>query len=85
MEKLVVLIIGNSRNIIQNNQNAVAIVRKFGKLDLFFTFIYNASLPDITTSIHSYETANNRSDFDVHVFHAKNEYFLNNHIKINDK
>jgi hypothetical protein len=54
----------------------MAIVRKFGKPDLFITFICNASCPEIITSIHSYETANNRSDIDVRVFHAKIQHLL---------
>lgn len=49
----------------------MVIVRKFGKPDLFITFTCNASWPEINTSIHSYETAKNRPDIVVHVFHAK--------------
>ncbi|KAL4101110.1 hypothetical protein QTP88_021130 [Uroleucon formosanum] len=77
--KLVVLpssFIGSPRNMVQNYQDAMAIVRKFGKPDLFITFTCNASWPEITTSIHSYETANNRPDIVVRVFHAKVEHLL---------
>jgi hypothetical protein len=51
-------------------------VRKFGKLDLFITFTCNALWPEITTSIHSYETANNISNIVVGIFHAKVEHLL---------
>lgn len=77
--KLVVLpssFIGSPRNMVQNYQDALAIVRKFGKPDLLITFTCNASWSEITTSIHSYETANNRPDIVVRVFHAKVEHLL---------
>jgi hypothetical protein len=44
--KLVVLpssFIGSPRNMVQNYQDAMAKVRKFGKPDLFITFTCNAS------------------------------------------
>jgi hypothetical protein len=54
----------------------MAIVRKFGKPDLFITFTCNASWPEIITSIHSYKTANSRPDIVVRIFHAKIEHLL---------
>jgi len=77
--KLVVLpslFIGSPRNMVQNYQHAMAIVRKFGKSDFFIKFTYNASWPEIQSSIHSYETANNRPETVVRVFHAKVEHLL---------
>lgn len=62
---------GSPRNMIQNYQDAMAMVRKFGKPDLFLTFTCNPLWPEITNSIHSFETANNRPDVTVRVFHSK--------------
>jgi len=77
--KLVVLpssFIGSPQNMVQNYQDAFAIVRKFGKPDLFITLTCNASWPEIITDIHSYETANKRPDIVVRKFHAKIEHLL---------
>lgn len=63
--------IGSPRNMMQNYQDAMAIVRKFGKPDIFITFTCNPSWPEITPSIHSFESASNRPDIVVRVFHAK--------------
>ena len=62
---------GSPRNMIQNYQDAMAMVRKFGKPDLFLTFTCNPLWPEITNCIHSFENANNRPDITVRVFHAK--------------
>lgn len=62
---------GSPRNMMQNYQDAMAIVRKFGKPDIFITFTCNPLWPEIVNSINSYETANNRPDIVVRVFHAK--------------
>lgn len=45
--------IGSPRNMMQNYQDAMALMRKFGKPDLFITFICNPAWPEITDSIHS--------------------------------
>lgn len=60
----------------QNYQDAMAIVRKFGKPDIFITFTCNPSWPEITNSIHSFESASNRLDIVVRVFHAKAKELL---------
>lgn len=62
---------GSPRNMLQNYQDAMAIVIQFGKPDLFLTFTCNPLWPEITNSIHSFETANNRPGVTVHVFHSK--------------
>jgi hypothetical protein len=77
--KLVVLpssFIGSPRNMVQNYQHAMAIVKEFGKPDLFITFTCHASWPEVITSIHSYETANDKPDIVVCVFHAKIQHLL---------
>jgi len=63
--------IGSPRNMMQNYQDAMALVRKFGKPDLFITFTCNPAWPEIRDSIHPWETPNNRPDIVVRVFHAK--------------
>jgi len=62
--------IGSLRNIMQNYQDAMVLMRKFGKPDLFITFTCNPAWPEIADSIH-WETPNNRPDIVVRVFHAK--------------
>ena len=62
---------GSPRNMMQNYQDAMAIVSKFGKPDLFITFTCNHAWPEIQDSIHSWEMPNNRPDIVVRVFHAK--------------
>lgn len=63
--------IGSPRNMMQNYQDAMAIVRKYGKPDLFVTFTCNPAWPEIVNTIQPWETANNRPDIVVRVFHAK--------------
>jgi len=63
--------IGSPRNMMQHYQDAMALVRKFGKPDLFITFTCNLAWPKIADSIHSWETPTNRPDIVVRVFHAK--------------
>ena len=61
----------------QNYQDAMAMVRRFGKPDLFITFTCNSNWPEITNCIHpSWETSNNRPDIVVRVFHAKVQELL---------
>ena len=42
------------RNKIQNYQNTIAVARKFGKLDLFYTFACNSLWPEITSIMHAF-------------------------------
>lgn len=77
--KLIVLpssFIESPRNLVQKYLDAMAMVRKFRKSDLIITFTCNASWSEINTSINSYETANNRPDIVVRVFHVKVEHLL---------
>ena len=66
---------GSPRNMMQNYQDAMAMVRRYGKPDLFITFTFNSNWPEIVESIHSWETPNNRPDI-VRVFHAKVQELL---------
>ena len=73
LSRIVVLpssFIGSPRNMMQNYQDAMALVRKFGKPDLLISFTCNAGWPEIANSIHPWETPN-RPDIVVRVFHAK--------------
>jgi len=65
--------IGSPKNMMQNYQDAMALVRKFGKSDLFITFTCNPAWPEIADSIqfHLWETPTNRPDIVIQVFHAK--------------
>ena len=62
---------GSPRNMMQNYQDAMAMVRRYGKPDLFITFTCNSNWSEIVNSIYPWETANNRPDIVVRVFHAK--------------
>ena len=44
---------GSPRNMMQNYQDAMAIVRRYGKPDLFITFTRNSNWPEIVDSINS--------------------------------
>ena len=62
---------GSPRNMMQHYQDAMAIVRRFGKPDIFITFTCNVAWPEIVDNIQPWETPNNRPDIVVRVFHAK--------------
>ena len=52
---------GSPRNMMQNYQDAMAMVRRFGKPDIFITFTCNAAWPEIVDDIQPWETPNNLS------------------------
>ena len=49
----------------------MAIVRKYGKPDLFITFTCNPRWPEIQQNLARGATANDRPDLVARVFHAK--------------
>jgi len=49
--------IDSPRNMMQNYQDAMVLVRKFDKPDLFITFTCNPAWPEIADSIHPWETS----------------------------
>lgn len=70
--KLVILpstFIGSARNMQQNYQDAMAIVRKFGKPDLFITMTCNPKWREITENMEPYQT--DRPDLIARVFALK--------------
>ena len=55
----------------QNYQDAMSIVSKYGKPDLFVTFTCNAKWSEIMKNLESYETPSDRPDLVTRVFQAK--------------
>ncbi|XP_077174871.1 uncharacterized protein LOC143828370 [Paroedura picta] len=61
---------GSPRNIMQNYQDAMAIVREYGKPDLFITMTCNPQWPEIQENLDG-QQAENRPDIVARVFHLK--------------
>ena len=55
----------------QMYQDAMAIVRRYGKPDLFITFTCNPKWPDIEKNVLSGQTSTDRPDLVARVFHMK--------------
>lgn len=55
----------------QNFQDSMAIVRAFGKPDLFITFICNPQWPEIAEALSAPQTAADRRDLICRAFHEK--------------
>lgn len=53
---------GNPCYMSQNYQDAMAMVSRYGKPDLFITFTCNAKWPEILENLNSYKTSNDRPD-----------------------
>ncbi|CAI9303540.1 unnamed protein product [Lactuca saligna] len=65
--------IGGPRNMRQKYVDAMALVQKFGKPDIFLTVTCNPNWPEIKQNLSVHEEAQNRTDWIVRVFHAKLE------------
>jgi hypothetical protein len=63
--------IGGTRNMIQNCQDALPINRHFHGADLFITITANPNWPEVTRELLPGQTASDRPDLVVRVFHAK--------------
>ncbi|OXA46565.1 hypothetical protein Fcan01_18730 [Folsomia candida] len=63
--------IGSPRNMAQNYQDAMAIVRKFGKPDFFVTMTCNPKWPEITDNLQYGQRAEFRPDLVTRVFNLK--------------
>ena len=59
---------GSPRAMQQNYQDAMAIVCKYGKPDLFRTFTCNPKLPEITTNLKPHQQPQDRPDLVARVF-----------------
>ena len=62
---------GSPRSLQQHYQDAMCLVREFGKPDLFITFTCNPKWPEITRDIGDTGTATDRPDVVEHVFNLK--------------
>ncbi|GBM25207.1 hypothetical protein AVEN_184619-1 [Araneus ventricosus] len=62
---------GSPRHMQQNYQEAMAMVRKFGKPDLFLTFTCNPSWSEILNSMEGVQRPEDRPDIIVRVFNMK--------------
>ncbi|XP_035713810.1 uncharacterized protein LOC118438127 [Folsomia candida] len=62
---------GSRRNMNQNYQDAMSIVRKFGKPDLFITMTCNPKWIEITTNLKDGQKPENRPDLVTRVFNIK--------------
>ncbi|GBN67556.1 hypothetical protein AVEN_267496-1 [Araneus ventricosus] len=72
---------GSPRSMQQNYQDAMAMVRKFGRPDLFVTFTCNPSWPEILNAMQGRERPENRPDIVVRVFKMKLSELLDDLIK----
>lgn len=73
--------IGSPRNMIQNYQDAMCIVSRFGKPDLFITFTCNPKWKEIVDNMKPYEQVCNRPDLVARVFYAKLYLLLDDLLK----
>ncbi|GBM32021.1 hypothetical protein AVEN_161814-1 [Araneus ventricosus] len=62
---------GSPRHMQQNYQDAMAMVRKFGKPNLFLTFTCNPSWSEILNSMEGVQRPEDRPDIIVRVFNMK--------------
>ncbi|XP_043468035.1 uncharacterized protein LOC122502175 [Leptopilina heterotoma] len=68
---------GSPRYMQQNYQDAMTIVRKFGKPDLFISMTCNPKWREITENLLSGQTASDRPDLVARVFELKKEELIN--------
>lgn len=73
--------IGSPRNMIQSYQDAMSIVSRFGKPDLFATVTCNPKWEEITKHLQPYEQACNRPDLVTRVFNEKLQLLLDDLLK----
>ena len=79
-ERVVVLpstYVGSPRALKENFEDAMAIIKKYGKPDLFITFTCNPKWREITENLYPGQTASDRPDFVIQVFKIKLNNLLN--------
>ena len=59
---------GSPRNMYQNYQDAMSVVAKYGKPDLFITYTCNPKCPEIMNNLQQNETPENRPDLVARVY-----------------
>ncbi|XP_011704850.1 PREDICTED: uncharacterized protein LOC105460109, partial [Wasmannia auropunctata] len=77
--KIVVLpstLIGSPRNMLQNYQDAMSIVGKFGKPDLFITMTCNPKWREIVENLLPGQQSSDRPDICARVFNIKKDYLI---------
>ena len=67
---------GSPRFYVEKYQDAMAIVRKFGKPTIFITMTCNPEWPEIKKSLNPGETAFDRPDITTRVFKLKNDMLM---------
>ncbi|XP_065640419.1 uncharacterized protein LOC136073017 [Hydra vulgaris] len=68
--------VGSPRALKENFEDAMAIIKKYGKSDLFITFTCNSKWREITENLNSGESATDRPDLVCRVFKMKLKCFL---------
>ena len=68
---------GSPRSMHQNYQDAMAIVRKYGKPDLFITLTCNPNWPEIRSALRDGQIPADRPDIVARVFHLKLKELMN--------
>ena len=63
--------VGSPRALKENFEDAMAIIKKYGKPDLFITFTCNPKWRAITENLYPGQTASDRPDFVIQVFKIK--------------
>ncbi|XP_070510417.1 uncharacterized protein [Cardiocondyla obscurior] len=82
--KMVVLpssFIGSPRNMLQNYQDAMAIVTKYGKPDLFITMTCNPNWREIQENLLPGQQPSDRPDICARVFNIKKDYLIDSIVK----
>ena len=69
--------VGSPRALKENFEDAMAIIKKYGKPDLFITFTCNPKWREITENLYPGQTASDRPDFVIQVFKIKLNNLLN--------
>ncbi|XP_065680594.1 uncharacterized protein LOC136094535 [Hydra vulgaris] len=72
---------GSPRALKENFEDAMAIIKKYGKPDLFITFTCNPKWREITENLYPGQTANDRPDLVTRVFKLKLNNLLNDIFK----
>ncbi|XP_062118488.1 uncharacterized protein LOC133832120 [Humulus lupulus] len=65
--------IGGPRDMRKRYMEAMALVQRYDKLDIFLTMTCNPNWPEITNELSPHEESQNRPDLVARVFHAKLE------------
>ncbi|XP_065642326.1 uncharacterized protein LOC136073954 [Hydra vulgaris] len=73
--------VGSSRALNENFEDTIAIIKKYGKPDLFMTFTCNPKWREITENLYPGQTANDRPDLITRVFKLKLNNLLNDIFK----